>query len=55
MNVILKIITGIVIGGAFGFTYYKVVGCSTEACPITSNPWISTIYGSVMGLLIATL
>jgi Family of unknown function (DUF6132) len=55
MNVILKIIIGVVIGGALGFAYYKFIGCSTGACPITSNPWISTIYGSVMGLLIATL
>jgi hypothetical protein len=25
------------------------VGCASGACPITSNPWVSTIYGMVMG------
>ncbi|MCU0783240.1 MAG: DUF6132 family protein [Verrucomicrobia bacterium] len=50
---ILKFIVGAVVGGAFGFAYYKFVGCSTGTCPLTSNPWISSIYGAVLGLLIA--
>jgi hypothetical protein len=47
----LKFIIAPVIGGALGFIYYKTIGCSTGTCPITSNPWISTIYGIIMGLL----
>jgi Family of unknown function (DUF6132) len=49
----LKFIIAPVIGGALGFIYYKTIGCSSGTCPITSNPWISTIYGIVMGLLFA--
>jgi len=45
----LKVIIGIVLGAIAGFAYYKFVGCSSGACPITSNPIISTIYGAVMG------
>lgn len=49
----LGYIIGVVIGGVIGFLYYKLVGCASGTCPITSNPYISTIYGAVMGLLIA--
>ena len=52
--VIIKVILGIVIGGALGFGMYKLVGCSSGACPLTSNPWISMIYGAVIGVLVAS-
>ncbi len=35
-----------------GFLYYRLVGCASGACPITSNPYISTGYGGVLGILI---
>ena len=49
-----KLILGAVAGGALGFGWYKLVGCSTGACPLTSNPWISTAYGMAVGALIAS-
>ncbi len=48
----LKQILGVVIGAAIGFAYWRFIGCSTGACPITSNPWISTSYGAALGLLL---
>jgi hypothetical protein len=51
---LVRIIIGVVAGGALGFAYYKFVGCSTGTCPLTSNPWISSIYGAVLGALLAT-
>lgn len=36
-------------GGTLGFAYYRFVGCSSGACPLTSNPWISTLYGALVG------
>ncbi len=39
-------------GAIAGFLYYRFVGCAGGACPITSNPVVSTLYGGVIGLLI---
>lgn len=51
---ILKLILGLAVGGGLGFAYYKFIGCSTGACPLTSHPVITTIYGAVLGLLVAS-
>jgi hypothetical protein len=40
------------VGAVGGYLYYRLVGCASGACVITSNPIISTIYGGVLGLLI---
>jgi len=48
-----RILIGISLGGALGFAYYKIVGCPSGTCPITSNPFVSTIWGAVIGLLIS--
>ena len=43
-----------VIGGAVaGFAYQRLVGCRTGTCPITSNPYASTLYGAVIGYLVS--
>jgi hypothetical protein len=42
----------IVAGGVAGFAYYYYIGCHSGSCPITSNPYISTGYGMVIGLVI---
>ena len=42
-----------IIGAGFGFAYYKFVGCRSGACPITSSPYISTVWGALMGFLIS--
>jgi hypothetical protein len=41
----------IVLGAAGGFLYYRLIGCKTGFCPITRNPWISTLYGALLGLM----
>jgi len=52
-SMILRIIIGSVVGGGLGFAYYKFVGCSTGTCPLTSNPIISSLYGMLVGALVA--
>ena len=49
---LLKQIAGLLIGAVLGYAYYRFIGCSTGACPITSNPWISTSYGAALGLFV---
>ena len=49
----IKMVIGAAIGGVLGFLYYKLVGCSSGTCPITSKPLNSIMYGAVMGLLIS--
>ena len=53
MGMIYKVIISIAVGGGLGFAYSKLVGCSTGACPLTSNPLTTTIFGAVLGLIIA--
>ncbi len=48
----LKIILGIIIGGALGFALGYFGKCASGTCPLTSNPYISTIVGALIGLMI---
>jgi hypothetical protein len=40
-----------VLGAAGGYAYYYFIGCASGACPISSNPYIITIYGGIIGVL----
>ncbi len=50
---VLKRILPVVAGGVIGYAYYYFIGCASGTCAITSNPYISTAYGSVIGLIFA--
>ncbi|MGA4645708.1 DUF6132 family protein [Limisphaera sp. 4302-co] len=51
---ILRLALGVVIGGVIGYGWYRLVGCSTGTCPLTSHPVISTVYGAVLGAVVAS-
>jgi hypothetical protein len=50
---IVRLVIGVVVGGLLGFGVYRFVGCSSGTCPLTSNPWVSTIFGMVVGALLS--
>lgn len=48
----MKVLMGAIIGGAIGFVIGYFGKCASGACPLTSNPVVSTIIGIVMGIMI---
>jgi hypothetical protein len=52
-TMLLRTISGILIGEILGYGYYRFIGCSSGTCPLTSNPWSSILYGALIGYLIS--
>ncbi|KAB2827540.1 MAG: DUF6132 family protein [Bacteroidales bacterium] len=48
-------LAGLAVGFAGGYLYYYFIGCNSGTCPITSNPWVSTFYGGLIGYLLFDL
>jgi hypothetical protein len=44
-----KRILPVVLGAAGGYAYYHFIGCASGTCPISSNPYISIVYGGIIG------
>ncbi len=51
-NIWFRRVSFVVIGALGGFAYYYFIGC-VSSCTITSNPYISTGYGSLIGLTLS--
>lgn len=47
---ILRKVLPVIIGAVLGFSYYYFIGCN-GSCPLSGNPYISTLYGAGLGLL----
>ena len=51
MRVVLLTV-GILIGSVAGLLYWKFIGCESGSCPISSSPYIITLYDAILrGLL----
>jgi hypothetical protein len=50
---VIRTILAVLLGAAFGFGYYRLVGCRSGGCPLGGNPYVSTIYGAVLGYLLS--
>jgi hypothetical protein len=49
----MRVLLGILIGAAVGFVIGYFGRCTSGACPLTGNPYISTVFGALMGGLVA--
>lgn len=43
---------GLVVGAIGGYVYYIEIGCNSGSCAITSNPFMSVIWGAAIGYLV---
>ena len=50
---LLRTVLFVALGGGLGFGVHRFIGCRTGACPLTSHPIVRTLYGMVVGGLIA--
>ncbi len=48
-----KRILPVAAGAAIGYAYYYFIGCYNGQCPISGNPYIATLYGAVVGAVLA--
>ena len=53
MKDIMRVVIGIIIGGAIGFSLGYFGKCTSGTCPLTSNPFTSTFIGALFGAMIA--
>jgi len=49
------LIAGILVGSVAGFLYWKLEGCNSGTCMITSQWHNSTAYGALMGGLLFSI
>ena len=49
----LRTVAFAALGTFAGLAYQRLVGCRTGACRITANPYVSAIYGALMGVLLS--
>lgn len=48
---VTRFVLPVAIGAGLGYAYYYFIGCYSGTCPITSNPYTTTGYGALLGLI----
>ncbi len=48
-------IAGILLGAIGGYVYYIKIGCTSNSCGITSNVWLTMLWGAAIGYLIGDM
>ncbi|MBN2572417.1 MAG: hypothetical protein JXA68_09840 [Ignavibacteriales bacterium] len=50
IKIIFKI-SIILLGGLIGYGFYYFIGCNTGSCPITRSPYLSILFGIILGII----
>ena len=45
----IRLLLGLLVGGALGYAYYHFIGCRGGSCPMWADPWRSTLIGMAFG------
>jgi len=52
---VVRILLGVLIGGAIGAVLGYFGKCSSGSCPLTANPYRGAVYGAVLGTLLTSV
>lgn len=48
----IKNLIGMLVGAIGGYLYYHFIGCNSGGCAITSNPYMTVLWGAILGYLL---
>ena len=48
----LRLLLFAIVCAIAGYLLHRVVGCPSGGCPITGNPWVATLYGTAVALVL---
>lgn len=48
----LRLLLFALVGALAGYLLRRLVGCPSGGCPITGNPWVATLYGAAVSLVL---
>lgn len=51
----IRTLLGVLAGAVAGYLYWAYVGCASGTCPITSSPWMSSLWGGLIGFTLFPL
>jgi hypothetical protein len=50
---LIRTVLSVIVGGGLGFGFHRLVGCRSGACPIWASPYVSSIYGALLGFFLS--
>lgn len=48
----IRVLIGLLVGGALGYAYYYFIGCRGGSCPMWADPVRSSLVGMAFGVIL---